>query len=461
MDVKSNEEQSVLLVKEDGKDKMNVVTGLDDKGNLKTTEPKKENEQDFLKFDKFGNALDNFLSNFARQVKNPTHFNFFKVPVDNIETNAQVLSDMAQSGDAGKEFLKDYKIDLSKHKPSQDEKVGNSYQTVDESRIDWKQLEKLGVTKETLEKTNSLDAMLNWKKSPVLINIAPKFDDITLYTQARLSFKEGEDGKLKVAVHAIQKEPQLDRPYFGHTFSEEDKKNLQSNGNLGRMVELKQPNIEKPTPAYISIDKLTNEIVALRADKIKIPNEIKGIQLSEEQRDTLIAGKPLYLEEMTAKTGKTFNATVQVNADKRGLEFQFGNTPKQSNNQSHEHKPNFTPRQQGGVRIPSKLGGVDLSQKEQSTLKEGGVIYVQGMKDKKGQSYNAYVKVNNEKEKLDFFKWNPIKKQSVTPDNNSRTQVAVNSEGKTNEATKYNKEPLKQEQEQPKEFQKKNKGMKM
>ncbi len=83
------------------------------------------------------------------------------------------------------------------------------------------------------------------------------------------------------------------------------------------------------------------------------------------------------------------------------------------------------------------------------------------MKDKKGQSYNAYVKVNNEKEKLDFFKWNPTKKQSVTPDNNSKTQVAVNSEGKTNEATKYNKEPLKQEQEQPKEFQKKNKGMKM
>ena len=72
------------------------------------------------------------------------------------------------------------------------------------------------------------------------------------------------------------------------------------------------------------------------------------------------------------------------------------------------------------------------------------------MKDKAGESFNAYVKVNTEKEKLDFFKWNPDKAQKqgseITPDNNSKTQVAVNSEGKTNEATKDNKEPLKQGQ---------------
>ena len=79
------------------------------------------------------------------------------------------------------------------------------------------------------------------------------------------------------------------------------------------------------------------------------------------------------------------------------------------------------------------------------------------MLDKKGETFNAYIKVNAEKEKLDFFKWNPdrAKKQGaeVTPDNNSKTQVAVNSEGKTNEATKKNDEPLKQGQTQPSEKQ--------
>ena len=84
------------------------------------------------------------------------------------------------------------------------------------------------------------------------------------------------------------------------------------------------------------------------------------------------------------------------------------------------------------------------------------------MKDKQGQEYNAYVKVNREEGKLDFFKWNPNKSKAreITPDNASRTQVAVNSEGKTNEATKKVDEPLKKGQTQLTEKQEKKRGEK-
>ena len=54
---------------------------------------------------------------------------------------------------------------LDKHRISSDEvSAKQSYQPIDESRIDWKQLERLGVTRDTLEKAGSLDAMLNWGK---------------------------------------------------------------------------------------------------------------------------------------------------------------------------------------------------------------------------------------------------------------------------------------------------------
>ena len=77
------------------------------------------------------------------------------------------------------------------------------------------------------------------------------------------------------------------------------------------------------------------------------------------------------------------------------------------------------------------------------------------MKDGKGQEFNAYVKVNGEKAKLDFFKWNPDKSKAreIVPDNASKTQVAVNSEGKTNEVTKKVDEPMKKGQTQPTEKQ--------
>lgn len=104
----------------------------------------------------------------------------------------------------------------------------------------------------------------------------------------------------------------------------------------------------------------------------------------------------------------------------------------------------------GFRRIPSKLLGADLSEQQQKELKEHKTIYVAAMTAKKGELFNTYIKVNTEKEKLDFFKWNSdkMKKQGaeVTPDNSSKTQVAVNSEGKTNEAAKNVKEPLKQGQ---------------
>ena len=78
---------------------------------------------------------------------------------------------------------------------------------------------------------------------------------------------------------------------------------------------------------------------------------------------------------------------------------------------------------------------------------------MKGLKDKAGQEYNAYIKVNPEENKLDFFRFNPDKAKAkgkeVTPVNEHKTQVAVNSEGKTNEPTKKIDEPLKKGQNKP------------
>ncbi len=63
--------------------------------------------------------------------------------------------------------------------------------------------------------------------------------------------------------------------------------------------------------------------------------------------------------------------------------------------------------------------------------------------------------MNHEKGKLDFYKFNPDKvkeiAKEIAPTNEYKTQVAVNSEGKNNEATKNLGEPLKIAQNQPTE----------
>ncbi len=452
----SSETLLVVEEKEQGKQSVKAVTGeLDKKGNPKTVLPKEANNPDFLKIDRHANVLENFFSNLIRQSKNPTRFTFFKVPTEGIEQMATVIGDILKNGyESGKELLDKYQVKpedyLNKQKkeqspeeqpakeqekePKQASNQTDKKTAISESEVDWESLKKVGISKEMLQQRKCFDTMLNYGKSP-LLPVKMDLEGVSIDTQARLAFRKDQNGKISLSVHGVLQQPELDKPFYGHKFTDEEKKALADTGNMGKVLNMKK-NDGSILPVYVSVDKLTNEIVALRADKVKIPQEIKGVKLNDEQQKQLQEGKAVLVENMTAKSGKEFSAHLQVNADRRGLEFIFENQALQ--NQQKEQS----------VRIPTKLGGVELTEKQQNHLKGEKTIYVKGLTDKKGQTYNAYIKVNTEKGKLDFFKWNPDKAQKKTPDNAHKTQEAVNSQGKTNEATKNIKEPLKQRQSQ-------------
>jgi hypothetical protein len=152
--------------------------------------------------------------------------------------------------------------------------------------VHWDKLEKFGITRESLEKNGNLEKMLDYRKTD-LMPVSIKIDDeTTLRTDARFSLRKRQDGTFVPAVHTIRHKPDLERPYFGVKFTEEDKKSLLTNGNLGRVVNAESRPGEK-TPILLSLDKLTNELVAFRADKITVPEKIKGVELNEQQKKEL------------------------------------------------------------------------------------------------------------------------------------------------------------------------------
>jgi hypothetical protein len=444
----SDETLLVIEEKEQGKQSVKAVTGEFNKnGNPKTVLPKVQNNPDFLKIDRHSNPLENFFSNFMRQCKEPTKFSFFKVPTEGVEKIASAISDIVRNGNvSGKKMLDEYRVkpeDYTKKQTREQEQIpvqkteGQSAKktAINENEVDWEGLKKYGVSKEMLQERKCLDTMLNYGKSPVLLPVKMDLVGIKVETEARLAFRKDQDGKVSLSVHGVRKQPELNKPFYGHKFADEEKKALTDTGNLGKVLDMKKNN-GTTLPVYVSVDKLTNELVALRADKVKIPDEIKGTKLNEEQKEQLREGKAIFVEGMTARSGKEFSAHLQVNADKRGIEFIF------------DKKQNQSQQKEQGVRIPTKLGGVELTQQQKDDLKGEKTIYVKGLTDKKGETYNAYIKVNTEKGKLDFFKWNPDKAQTKTPDNAHKIQEAVNSQGKTNEATKDVKEPMKKSESQ-------------
>lgn len=467
--MESNNNDNYVLVLEDRAEvkneneagKLSVVSGIDDKGKLQTTEAKDVHQTAFLKFNNKDGLLKNFMTNFLKQFNEPSRFGLYKVVANNVEQGVASLQTMLQNREKpeNKQQLADSQVRFDDFLPKQ-----KNATAIDESKIDWKQLDNLGLTRERLEQSGELAKMLNWQKSN-LVTIAIPMGDTTIYTDARLAFRTDGEGNIGLAVHPLRKEPQLDFPYMGHKFSPEEKEQLLATGNLGKTIEITPKNGE-PFAAYVSIDPQTNELIALRADRVNIPKEIKGVTLSDAQYKDLVEGKAVKVEGMTAKSGKSFNATLQVNAEKKGIEFIFDN--KQGLKERQQHT-----QQQGA---PRKLCGLELSDKQREALDSGRTLYLKNMVDKEGQPFNAYVRMDKEQNRPRFYKWNPDKKQETSKEKvvavaeEHKTQVAVNNDGKTNEATKNVNEPLKsgqtqptaaQKQKQDENKQKKSRGRKM
>ena len=467
--MESNSNDNYVLVLEDRTEvkneqeagKLSVVSGVDDKGNLKTTEATAANQAAFLKFNNKDGLLKNFMTNFLKQFNNPTRFGLYKVLADNVEQGVDNLRTMLQTREKpeSKQQLEEMGVPFGDYLPQQ-----KNATTIDPEKVDWKMLDTLGLSRERLEQSGELEKMLNWQKTN-LVTIAVPIGDTTIYTEARLAFRTDDSGTVGLAIHPLRKEPQLDFPYMSYKFSPKEKEALLTTGNLGKTIEVTPKNGE-PFSAYVSIDPQTNEIIALRADRVNIPKEIKGVTLSDTQYKDLVEGKAVKVEGMTAKSGKTFNATLQVNAERKGIEFIFGD-----NKSLQERQQQRQTQQQGTLR---KLCGLELSDKQREALDSGHTLYLKNMVDKQGQPFNAYIRMDKEQNRPRFYKWNPDKSrkngkvEAVAEEH--KTQVAVNNHGKTNEATKHVKEPLKtgqtqltaaQKQKQDENKQKKSRGRKM
>ena len=525
---KKKDEKDVLVVRDEKTGEISVVAGLNADGTPKRTPAKAENAQSFLQFDRHGDVLDNFFKNFFRQCKEPSRFGFYRVAADQADKLLEVIKDLLKDPDGNKEMLAPHKVDTSGYekkvqeeqaaeKPEQTEQKqeepkkqeemeqkneqnqespqqtqGNrGYQPIDESKINWQELEeKWGVKRDDLEKSGDLTKMLNYGKSD-LVRVSPNFGGEAFELDARLSFKKDSEGNVSLVPHFIRKEQKLDE-YKEHKFSDEDRKNLRETGNLGRVVDIVDRETGEIIPSYISIDRKTNEITDIPANKVRIPERIGKTEITKQEQDMLRAGLPVRDKLIERKDGRKFVTTLQVNVEQRGVEFVpgTGRSPRAAQAQEAKNNPiqgqaqdaenaaaiqngqrrNSWTNADGSIRPISKWSGVEFTEQQKADYVAGKAVKLENVTDKQGFHATMYIRFNPEKGRPYRYDTYPDNAQKVAPSNESRTQVAVNSEGKTNEATKNLKEPLQKGQTAPKDTaqqqqqengKKRNKGMRM
>ncbi|MGI6241948.1 MAG: DUF4099 domain-containing protein [Prevotella sp.] len=522
---KKKDEKDVLIVRDEKTGEISVVAGLNADGSPKRTPAKAENAQSFLQFDRHGDVLDNFFKNFFRQCKEPSRFGFYRVAADQADKLLEVIKDLLKDPDGNKEMLAPHKVDTSgyekkvqeeqaaekpeqkQEEPKKQEEMeqkneqnqespqqtqGNrGYQPIDESKINWQELEeKWGVKRDDLEKSGDLTKMLNYGKSD-LVRVSPNFGGEAFELDARLSFKKDSEGNVSLVPHFIRKEQKLDE-YKEHKFSDEDRKNLRETGNLGRVVDIVDRETGEIIPSFISIDRKTNEITDIPANKVRIPERIGKTEITKQEQDMLRAGLPVRDKLIERKDGRKFVTTLQVNVEQRGVEFVpgTGRSPRAAQAQEAKNNPiqgqaqdaenaaaiqngqrrNSWTNADGSIRPISKWSGVEFTEQQKADYVAGKAVKLENVTDKQGFHATMYIRFNPEKGRPYRYDTDPDNAQKVAPSNESRTQVAVNSEGKTNEATKNLKEPLREGQTAPKDTaqqqqqengKKRNKGMRM
>ena len=389
---------------------LQAVSKIGKDGKYSTVPADKEHSNSFLKIDRYANMFENFIKNFWSQLKDPTRFGILSVKADTLDSPEvkQAIEDLAagKQTKAVEDFLKKYEIvprdkenqsinnqnqeEMAKKNETQQQAAqGDGTQQpkyrYNESMINWEELKNFGLSREYLMERGLLDQMLKGYKTNQVVPISMNFGSAVLRTDARLSFQQSVGGPIVLGIHGIRQKPELERPYFGHIFSEEDKKNLLETGNMGRVVELKGRNGEY-IPSFISIDKLTNEVVAMRAENAYIPQEIKGVKLTDQEINDLLEGKKVFIEGMISNNGKEFDAHIQVNAERRGIEYIFEND-KLFNRQS--------------------LGGVELTKQQIEDLNAGKAIFVEGMERKDGELFSSYVKLDEATGRPSYTRYNP------------------------------------------------------
>lgn len=524
---KKSDEQDVLVVRDEKTGEISVVAGLSRDGTPKRAPAKAENTSDFLRFDRNSDLMDSFFRNFFRQCKEQSRFGFYRIAADQVENLLGVMKELLKDPEANKEILSAHKIDTSYYEKEAKQSEGQAKETAssDDASKTQANTEKENVSSEqTNEKENDMEqkpeqtateqqaqtapgvkqnlisgndvnlqelgakygidfnsmnekdmkALLNYGKTGLVI-VKPTFGGEQIEIQARLSFRKDDNDQLQLVPHFVRNEPKLDVAYKGYTFTPEDKKNLLQNGNLGKVVDFPDKNTGELRPHFISIDRLTNEIVDIPTNKVRIPDTIGKTPITKDDKRVLYSGIPLR-KEIELANGRKFTPLLQVNVEQRGVEFVPGSTrqaqgQKQNGDkkqtadkqeqkaegdaggQKKQQDPNHWLNEDGTIRRLNTYFKKELTEQQKDDYVAGKTIEIKEVPNKNGSgTYTAYVKFDFDKMQPRSYRNNPDLKQAKEqiPTNENKVQVAVNEQGKTHEATKHTKDPLSPGQSAPK-----------
>ncbi|EKB05959.1 hypothetical protein HMPREF9711_00928 [Myroides odoratimimus CCUG 3837] len=421
MEVKKSSESKhdILLVSDSKDNKIKAVQGLSENGNLKSAPINKNNLNSFLRLDKNGDFFSNFFTNFFSQLKDPTRFSFFKVPENlAISLSKQMQGELDLKNTLNHQLYLSHQVDPKQMIQSIENSTNKDITSCKEynpykyniDHINWESLSQIGLSKEKLEEMDLLEPLLKGYKTKDLVQVNLNLGSAEFSLDARLGLKQAPNGEVVMTLEGVKKYPNLNVPFQGHEFTRQDKHNLLKTGNMGRVVELLDPETNSYIPSVVSVDRLTNNIMVTSVEKMQIPTHIKGVDLSDNQLNELRQGKAVLVKDMSSSKGNPFDAHIQYNASKEHIEFLFDKTNKNKKISNPEDLKVFR--------------GKTLDDNQYKELLEGKTVAIDGLIDKRGKPYKGFINYDKINNRTNFSFTDPSKPKIIESQtqNNKETQ---------------------------------------
>ena len=398
-----SQDEHVMAVLDKRTNKTAVISKMNEQdGSIEVVPPDKKNNNSFLKLDRT-TPLELFFTNFKNQYQNPTSFSFFLVPLVMLDKVLNAVIQIRKGEDPGPEGKK-----MVENCELNDEgriaKLARRYK-FDEHQLPWKDLNALGLDKETLFSNHCMGELLKGRITSTALPISKEINgERKDLGEACFMCVKGADGKVELKTLTRMDKPQYDLPVYKGVFTDEEKNKLAETGTLGGIKEIKDTLTGNVCKCYVSFHESTNRIITMPVDAIKIPDYIYGKRLDDKQKQILASGGEVPINDIQRKNDTMLSGVAYVDPTIRDIAF------RQSDKQ---------------LKVNDTILGAKITPEQKKILENHGMVFIENMRNPKTrQLFSDDVRFSNKSNNLLIGRNAREYKPAVeTPKNNRKQET--------------------------------------
>lgn len=374
-----SQDEHVMAILDKRTNKTAVISKMNEQdGSIEVVPPDKKNNNSFLKLDRT-TPLELFFTNFKNQYQNPTSFSFFLVPLVMLDKVLNAVIQIRKGEDPGPDGKK-----MVENCELNDEgriaKLARRYR-FDKHQLPWKDLNALGLDKETLFNNHCMGELLKGRITSTALPISKEINgERKDLGEACFMCVKGADGKVELKTLTRLDKPQYDLPVYKGVFTDEEKNKLAETGTLGGIKEMKDTITGNVCKCYVSFHESTNRIITMPLDAIKIPDYIYGKRLDDKQKQILASGGEVPINDIQRKNDTMLSGVAYVDPTIRDIAF------KQSDRQ---------------LKVNDTILGAKITPEQKKILENHGMVFIENMRNPKTrQLFSDDVRFSNKSNNL-------------------------------------------------------------